>query len=151
MTFLSFPQLIIWPFESLCFKAAQYFESKWFPPTFHFAMKLWYGIEMKNKWRWKGPLEVIWSVLLLKAGPSSNLDQLWSFVSLFKVVFGWSWNIPKDRGFSASLSNRALLFWCLTTFVVKIFFLISSWNFPRCNLCTPQAVLLAWLPDTGPI
>lgn len=98
---------------------------------------------MQNKWRWKGPLEVIWSGPLLKAAPTSSLDQLWSSVGLLKVVSGWSWNIPKDRNFSASVGNRALLFRCWTTFVVKIFFLISSWNFPCCNTCTPWAVSLA--------
>lgn len=49
----------------------------------------------------EGPLEVIWSNL--------NLRSSFSFIGLLKVVSGWSWNIPKDRDFSASLGSRILL------------------------------------------
>lgn len=75
-----------------------------------------------DRWRWKGPLEVVWS--------ASTLDQLWSFVGLLKVLSGWSWDIPK---------GRASLLWCLTSFVGKLFFVVSWWNFPSCILCMPQA------------
>lgn len=116
---LSFPHLIIWPFASLCSKAAEYFQSKLFSPHPHLSLFHVKWSRNAGKWSWKGPLEVVWS--------ASTLDQLWSFVGLFKVLSGWSWDIPEGRAF-----------WCLTSFVRKLFFVVSWWNFPSCTLCGPQ-------------
>ncbi|KAK4833105.1 LOW QUALITY PROTEIN: hypothetical protein QYF61_027771 [Mycteria americana] len=78
-------------------------------------------IESQNALGWKGPLQVIYCNPLARAGTSLTRSAPSNLTS----------NVSRDGASTTSLGN---LFQCLTTLIVKNFFLKSSLNLPSLSL-----------------